>query len=233
MDKVDGAALAAQLDAEIRTPLLAIDEMLGGAKMLTRLAMRISPAEMDRDPVFAFNPKLPPVSNIHGVEMRFVCMDGELPVDAARITMPDLDRSYIVSTGGDVFGFGGGVTIQVPLDARFVKAPAALRVELLDETGDPVPIPQAQVDLVDSLIAGAQVGKASLPAGTTILPTSATRWDPPPSDADVTLASALDDVQADPGGCGLTRPFDRRLAVLCLLLLAVCLVVGRRRANPR
>jgi MYXO-CTERM domain-containing protein len=141
--------------------------------MVTRLVMRISPAEMDRDPVFAYNATLPSVQPERPIRTNTVCLDGWTNGPyASRVTLDGL--------GSWVFS-GPNTT-----DPRFAKAPFALKIQLLDETGGPLDIAPPQVELIDTAIAGATPGKPSLPKDL-VLQTVAP-WSPPPSDILVTQA---------------------------------------------
>ena len=152
-------------------PLADIGKLLSDSAKLTRLVMRISPAEMDRDPVFAFNAALPDVLPTRELQVNVVCPQGwsEGP-QAARLSMNGL--------GSWVFkGLNS-------LDPRFKKAPAALTISLLDETGPALLLAPEAIAVVDQAILGAKPGKASLPDGLAVK--KGTAWVPPASDVLVT-----------------------------------------------
>jgi hypothetical protein len=175
---VAGSALAKHLDKVFFGPIRTAAEGLQAAPVATRMLLRISPQEMDRDPIFAFNPKLPEVANLHKGQFTQVCPDGWLPATQTRLA---LDGHSFVFQGEPP----GGVSVaNNATDKRFFQAPAAARIELLDETGDPKLIDKSQIDLVLTGIAGAQPGKPSLPDGMTLKP--GVVWQPPQSDAVVT-----------------------------------------------
>ncbi|MBM4345679.1 MAG: DUF2330 domain-containing protein [Deltaproteobacteria bacterium] len=169
---VDGAAMAATLDKEIVQPMAAIAAMVAKSAKVTRLSMVISPEEMDRDPVFAYNPALPDVSQIAvEVSNNKVCLSGWTTMATAqRMTLANLGSWLLSNT-----------TI---VDPMFYTLPAAAAVVLLDETGGPLPIAPDQASLVDAAIAGAKPGKPSLPSGLVLKP--APKWAVPPSDPLVT-----------------------------------------------
>jgi len=178
---VDGAKVAAAYNQDFAGPILAVATQLESAPMNTRMVLRISPAEMDRDPVFAFNATLPPVSNLHSAKFKRVCQDGWAPALASRLTLPSLG-SWVLNGG---VPNGAGQVANNALDARFVKAPAALRVELLDETGPPALVTPGQIGVLDAALAGATPGKKSLPEGMSVTPGQA--WQPPQDDKPLTL----------------------------------------------
>ncbi|MSP90633.1 MAG: DUF2330 domain-containing protein [Myxococcales bacterium] len=170
---VDGGVLAKVVEEGLVTPLRDLRDGLKAAPMVTRMTLRISPEEMDRDPIFAFNPDLPAVAPTRVAQYRNVCTTGWHPPDALRLTLAGLG-SWVMK---------GAWGVNLSKDARFAQAPTALRVELLDETGGPVGIDAGQIELVDTAIMGALPGKASLPHGMTLkVPTA---WLPPVSDAPV------------------------------------------------
>lgn len=169
---VDGIALAKALDAEIGEPLQELMQGLTGAKTVTRLVLRISPEEMDRDPIFGFNAALPNVNRTRTAERYKVCSTGWLPADQVRLTLAGLG-SWVRDTKG-----------ATGIDPRFHDAPAAIAIELLDESGPATPVASAQVALVDTAIAGAQLGTPN-PASKLALSTPKA-WQPPASDGPVT-----------------------------------------------
>ena len=169
----DGAKLAQVIETGLVAPLRDLRDGLKAAPMVTKMTLRISPDEMDRDPIFAFNPELPAVAPLRIAQVRNVCMSGWYPSDAIRLTLAGLG-SWVVK---------GGWGANLSKDARFAQAPVALRIELFDETGGPVGIDPGQIELVDTAIQGALPGKPSLPEGMTLkVPTA---WQPPASDAPV------------------------------------------------
>ena len=170
---LDGAAMAADLETAFCKPVREMAQRLGSAAKVTRLVMRISPSEMQKDPVFAYSATLPDVSNVNNAVAHGICRKGDYTQDAERLTLPGL--------GSWVFDSPEGFAkIKSAADARFATAPAALHVEVLDETGAPFPVKVEDVGKVDAAIAGAHAGVPSLdikldPAGD--------RWTPPPTDA--------------------------------------------------
>ncbi|MBI5611126.1 MAG: DUF2330 domain-containing protein [Deltaproteobacteria bacterium] len=192
-------------ETAVLAPMLAA---IAQQRTLTRLALFISPEEMDRDPQFAFDPKLPAVDNQHTVRANYACSDGWYPANRVRMTVPELGSWTTVS----------GSLLQ---DPRFSSAPAALRVELLDEVSGAKPVAPPQVDLVDTAIAGAKPGLPSLPAGIVLQPDSG--WQAPPSDPTLTA-------KVYAGGLGLLRSPESRMATL---LLAVATAIWLRRRSTQ
>jgi hypothetical protein len=225
---VDGATLAAELDERFCAPIREVHEQLGKAGWLTRLALRIDPTEMDRDPIFAFHPDLPEVEHVHQVELNNVCTGGGTFPDAIRFGFPAFGVSYVVP--GSAGGGALGSSARLPNDPRFVTAPFAQRIELLDETEpEPMPIAPADIGLVDSAIASAQVGARTLPANLDVQPATEARWELPPSDADVSASAS-----SSSDGCS-ARFGPRGMDALALLglLAAAALTLGWRRRSIR
>ncbi len=175
---VDGPKLGAALEKDFIGPIHTVSDRLANSPRVTRLVMRISPEEMDRDPIFGFNAGLPNVSNVYSARFKRVCSTGWYPYDQTRLTIDGVG-SYVVD--GKIPNDGSGKVGNNAVDTRFIDAPTALTVELLDETGAPQAIAAAQVELVDTAIAGATIGKKSLPEGMVLKPADA-RWKLPKDD---------------------------------------------------
>ncbi len=213
---VDGVALAADLETAFCAPVRDMAQRLGSAPKVTRLVMRISPSEMTKDPVFAFSPTLPDVSNVNTAIAHGICRAGDYNQDAERLTIADL--------GSWVFDLNGGsyTALKTATDPRFATAPAALRVEVLDETGNPFEIKDSDVAQVDAAIASAHAGTPSLnlqlqPAGD--------RWTPPATDALFGTSASSGNTSCQQGRSPAVP------AGLLLLVGGVILAIRRRRAE--
>ena len=218
---VNGKALAASLaglatNDEPVEEIAALIDAIEAQPKLTRLAMLISPDEMTKDPIFAFHPSLPSVDGVFETNLNAVCLDGWYPANGVRMTLPGLGSwvfpGEIPSPWAKTSAFASNTK-----DPRFVDAPFALRIELLDEWGSPAILVPTQALLVDAAIAGAQPGTKSLPAGMDI--DIGTAWSPPPSDPLVTERRHAS------GGFG--GPFGARETTLFLLLLAAAVLASR------
>ncbi len=191
-DAIDGAALAAQLETEFAAPLRDMTKTLtsigagGGSKgRFSRLVMRISPDEMTRDPVFAFSGTLPDVSNVTKGGYGPVCLGDGSTQNGYRVTIAGMG-SWLMANQTQTDGTN---LPNLALDPRMTKAPAALTIELLDETGEPIAVDASQIALADQAIAGAKWGSSSLPSGTVLKP-AAKRWTTPASDAVIATPSS-------------------------------------------
>ncbi|MCB9740085.1 MAG: DUF2330 domain-containing protein [Deltaproteobacteria bacterium] len=234
---VDGAALAESLRTGVAEPVLAVRDALDapGAK-LTRLHMRISADEMDRDPIFAFNATLPDVRIDWAASVAAICYDREFDADAIRLRLEGgpLDGGSWILPNNAFEAISTSTRLAGPTtaDPRWKSSPAALRVELLDETGAAKPVPASMVELVDTAIAGAQPGAPSLPATISLAPAAgeASAWSPPADDPHATLHRAAAEAHNTPSEGGCTggkggRPFG---GAALLLLMAVGTVLAMR-----
>jgi len=178
-------ALAADLDALVLVPLKKAQSQFETIPYLTRLFTTVDPKEMTKDPIYGFNAELPDVSNDHQIKGTPICAPGDKykPTsytleynDGSMLTFPMPKDTYAC---GYYYGPGG------PLDTK--SGPlvteggyAAQKVEVLDETGQPVEIDAGKPDLVDKIdqaLDKAVLGKASLsPEVLASIPKST--WDP-------------------------------------------------------
>lgn len=168
---LSGEALAQGMQTSIIDPLFLVGGALKAAPRATRLVLRISPSEMDRDPVFAFAQNLPEVQPTRNVAFNQVCTqgwsNGEL---RTRLTLPEMGSWLVGSTS--------------IIDPLFVKSPAAMVTLVQEEQGSPVPISVSDIAKVDAAIAGAVPGQPSIPKSLVLSPV--TVWSPPPSAKPVT-----------------------------------------------
>ncbi len=212
--------LAADLETNFCKPVRDMAQRLGSAEKVTRLVLRISPKEMQKDPVFAFSPTLPDVSNVSTAVAHGICRKGNYSIDAERLT--------IGTMGSWIFEFPDSsndfAKIKSAADPRFATAPAALRVEVLDETGEPFAVKAEDVGKVDLAIASAHAGIT--PSLTITLDAGGDRWTAPPTDALFgTIATPTNSTSCQQG---------RTPAVpggLLLLAVGAIFLVRRRRAE--
>jgi MYXO-CTERM domain-containing protein len=89
--------------------------------VLTRLYTTMSPADMNRDPAFSFNPSLAPVSNVHQATMRISC-----PNQTSQIGLLTTEQGWQLEYPNGQFG--------QPF-VSLSSLPASLRVEIEKEEG--------------------------------------------------------------------------------------------------
>ncbi len=187
---VDGKKLGDMVKKDFMDPLAAVQAAMDGSKTVTRMVMRISPEEMDRDPLFAFNKDLPAVSNQKTARFKRVCSTGWYPYDSVRFTL-DGYGSWVIK--GQLPGeIQGGPVGNNAIDPRFAKAAAAAAILVQDEKGNPVEVGKDETELVDTAIKGSIPGKPTLPAGMT-LKSGGKRWTPPENDPTVKFIEQRDD----------------------------------------
>lgn len=138
--------LKKRLVDEVITPLANIESLLKEGSVLTRLYTRIDPKNMTRDPIFAFNPALPDVPVERMMEGRSFT-DEECDTHTI-LYYPDGRRRTIDNLSGQTVSFEG--------------ASALGRLEVLDETGEPVPVSLASVEEIDALMDTAVAGTPTL-----------------------------------------------------------------------
>jgi hypothetical protein len=103
------------------TPTLAAGKLFTDYSYLTRLYTTLSPADMNRDPVFSYNPDLPDFSNVHQATLTYHCgFNGNID-DATLVTEEGFTMDYP----------GGNAPSTLP------TVPATLRTEILRESGAP------------------------------------------------------------------------------------------------
>ncbi|MBX5483517.1 MAG: DUF2330 domain-containing protein [Myxococcaceae bacterium] len=120
------AEMAQEIFERVVTPAREASKLFAEHPYLTRLYTTISPDDMNKDPVFSFNPSLPDWSNVHEATLTYHC--GSYASDQTHTPATLVTESgYAQIFNG---GFGGG-TFQPP------NLPASLRVEILREEGAP------------------------------------------------------------------------------------------------
>jgi len=121
----DPGALAAQLQEKVVTPALAAGALFDQHPYLTRLYTTLSPEDMNRDPVFSFNPSLPQQSRDHTATLRIDCgLGGD----------PSTSPATLITEQGWTFSLPNRNTPPTFTS----RDPGALRVETLAEEGDPL-----------------------------------------------------------------------------------------------
>lgn len=174
---IDAAALARAIEDEIITPRRNIETLFAGASTLTRFFTMIDPEDMTRDPIFSFNPDLPPVSNVHTATYDL----DDCSSNTAEITYSDGTKAVMDCGGSCSFGF--------PQIGPMPGTKPLLYPEVLDEEGEPIRISLDQVDEVDTILDSAEVGVPTLP------PTFQAE------SPEVTVPPGSDTTTRDDGGC--------------------------------
>ncbi len=162
----DPAAFAKDIQANIVKPLTEVQVHFETQKYLTRMYTTLSADEMDKDPIFAWNPDLPDVDRVHKAKAEPICKAGNNQAHEVKLTFADgheLTVPVPKDTGGCMFDTVGSVGVGEGKGA-IVSAggqPAA-RVEVLDESGPPFAIDPRVADKVDAALNEVELGKPSL-----------------------------------------------------------------------
>ena len=242
----DPVAFAKDLQAKVVAPLVTVQGHLDSSKYLTRLYTTLSADEMDKDPIFAFNPTLPDVSNVHTATAEPICKPGSKQASQVKLTfangattIQDLTKDWTDCRFQPGFGGGGGVAFGKG-DAALVASGGqpAYSVEVMDETGDPINIDPRVADKVDAALNLAQAGKPSLTAEfIASLPIST--WDPSKSVVEPLPATGgtggASKTLTTSGGCSATptAPPSTGLLIFALALAAALVNRRRSRSTPR
>lgn len=237
LQKFDPIAFAMDLEDNIVLPLQDVQKTYNGSAYLTRLLTMVDPAEMDKDPIFAWNPDLKDVSNQHSAKAKPICVAGSTKAvkaelsfeDGTNLTM-DLPPESTNCFGGGGFGFGGGGPIgfgsgQSKQNGPLVAAGGqpAKSIQVIDESGQPLEIDQGQADRVDAELNNAQAGKPSLPADfVKALPP--VTWNP------YAVATAAPTVAPASGGGCAVAPTSQTPWVFAVVVLGGIVALRRRRA---
>ncbi len=161
----DAAAFAKDIQDNIVAPLTEVQGFFETLKYLTRMYTTLSADEMDKDPIFAWNPDLPDVDRVHKAKAEPLCKPGSSKAHEVKLTFADgheLTLPVPKDGSGCSFdqasvGVGQG---KGPLVAAGGQ-PAA-RVEVLDETGPAFAIDPRMADKVDAELNEVELGKPSL-----------------------------------------------------------------------
>ncbi len=118
------AAMADEVWERVVVPTQNASKLFDEQPTLTRLYSTISPADMNKDPAFAFNLALPAVSNVHTATMKVSCNRNGYESSAVLTTEQGWDLPY-----------PEGRFSTVGVDRS--KLPASLLIEVLREEGAP------------------------------------------------------------------------------------------------
>lgn len=167
----DAKAFAQELQEVVVEPLAAVQKSFGDLPYLTRLYTTLDASEMDKDPIFSFNPDLPDVDNLHVAVAEPICAEGEQQAKKAKLTFAD-GRELEVDVPTDVdncFGFGfGGSGQSVGFGDGGAGAindaggQPAKEIAVLDEQGPPLVVAMEDAERVDGALNNAEAGKPSL-----------------------------------------------------------------------
>ena len=254
--KFDAAAFADDVKTYVVEPLKQMQGHMETLPYLTRLYTTLSASEMTKDPIFAFNPDLPDVSNIHKATAVPICEGESKQASKARLEfgngsklVVDIPKSFQdcgLDAGSGAVAFGQGKE-----KANAAGGQPAWEVQVLDESGPPIVIDPREADLVDAELNKAKAGTPSL-SKDFIAALAKPTWDPtkkeqPPlkggtaTTGSGTTGSGTDATSAGPvtvpagggssSGCQ-AQPGDGAMggtAALCLFALSLLFGIRRRQ----
>ncbi len=138
---LDTAGMLAEIEEKIVAPLRIAQEMFDSHPYATRLYTTVSPEDMTRDPIFAQNPDLGDIDNVHQAEaLPFCDSPSSGSITSAEIT---LSTGEVYTITGDFQSWGGSV------DEPAVEEPSAKRIELVGRQGQPKIVAAGNVTTVD------------------------------------------------------------------------------------
>jgi len=148
--------LKARIVAEVLEPVQGINEVFERTTTLTRFFTTIDPENMTKDPIFAFNPDLPPVERNHTVNTVVYGSGRETCGPGAVTATYDDGSAYSWSCSG--FGcWGQALSVDAVAGVSPLKS-----LQVLDESGEPVTFDPAQAEEVDTYLDNAAIGEPSL-----------------------------------------------------------------------
>ncbi len=229
----DSVKFALALEENIVVPLAEVQQHFDTIPYLTRLFTTVSPPEMSKDPIFAFNPDLPDVDNVHTAKAEPICKPGTKQAHKAVIKFDDGNEVLLdlPKDRGNCFFGNSTVNFGQPGTAAPVSAggQAAKKVEVLDEKGQGVEIDPEEADKVDAELNNAQAGTPSLSLEF-IKGLKKSTWDYTTSDGKAPPAADPGD---DDGSCTAgTGAGGGPIGLMLLGLLALGALVLRRDRLP-
>ena len=125
--------MAQDLQDRVVTPTLAAGAMFDQFPYLTRLYTTLSPEDMNKDPVFSFNPGLKDWSNVHNGTLTYHCgFFGDRGIANTAATLRT-EEGWVID-----YPNGTGVTkAAAPADFAPPGGPSSQRIEILREQGNP------------------------------------------------------------------------------------------------
>ncbi len=142
----DAVGFAADIEERVVEPLRDAQKMADHFDYLTRLYTTVSAEEMTRDPMFAFNPDLPDVSNVHYADAVGICSEDGSEILEVTITLAN-GESFVVQGPIDVWGWGwGGGGDSADYTDPVPEQPAASAIQILGSSGPPQSVAPEDVE---------------------------------------------------------------------------------------
>ena len=126
------AMMAQELWDRVVTPTLAAGALFDQSPYLTRLYTTLSPEDMNKDPVFSYNPGLKSYPNVHNGTLTYHCgFFGDHGIANTAATLRTEEGWVVDYPAGTGSNRGGGVGFAAP------GGPSSQRIEILREQGNP------------------------------------------------------------------------------------------------
>ena len=142
----DPVAFVDDLEERVVTPLRETQAIFDSKPYFTRLLTTVSADEMTRDPIFSQNADLADVSNMHTATATPTC--GSDPNQPPESVLIELDDGTEMTVVGPFSQTWPEVTYPDPA----ADEPAALRIELIGESGPATIVHTSQVNAVDQAL---------------------------------------------------------------------------------
>ncbi len=164
----DAKSFAADLQTLVVQPMTTVQGQFGAdGRYLTRLYTTMSPEEMTKDPIFAYNADLPTVDRVHTAIALPICEGTQTTASQVQFTFADGHKLTVPvpAPNGTTCYYPGTAADPQTSNLPIVAAGGqpAKEVQVLDESGPPYDIqPLGTADLVDAELNGAKIGTPSL-----------------------------------------------------------------------
>jgi MYXO-CTERM domain-containing protein len=143
--------MAQDLQDRVVTPTLAAGALFEQFPYLTRLYTTLSPEDMNKDPVFSYNPGLKDWPNVHNGVLTYHCgFFGDRGIFNTAATLRT-EAGWVIeypNGTGPSTTTGGGSTFTPP------GGPSSQRIEILRETGNPEVVTDNTASISNSLGGG-------------------------------------------------------------------------------
>jgi hypothetical protein len=142
----DAEGFATDLDDRIAKPLQQAQGLFDNHSYMSRLFTTVSPADMDRDPLFSFNPDLPDVSNVHTATATATCKP-ETSWNAEKIVLT-YPSGATETFEGDFQSCDGVPVLADPPN----EVDAVGEIQVMEEQGEPEAVPLEAVEEMDDVL---------------------------------------------------------------------------------
>lgn len=147
---ISAPLLLMTLADEVIEPMRATQELLDSRPYVTRLYTTMSAPEMDMDPVFDFNPDLPPADNVHNA-LRVIECDSRMFLGEAPARIELEDGRVIRIAAGAPWPFTAGADDAPPANAAVLELSTSGPGTVVEDNGDAI---DAVIDAHNATVPG-------------------------------------------------------------------------------